>query len=77
VNAATSFRFDASDLMPGEVGSGSFWEQISSYVAGSIDLDTATQAIDASWPEGATGKRQRDRRTGEHEAAAESTGPRR
>jgi len=47
---ATSFRFDGSDLMPGEVGSGSFWEHITSYVAGSEDLDTAMQAIDASWP---------------------------
>ena len=34
----------------GEVGAGSFWEHISSYVAGSEDLDTAMQAIDASWP---------------------------
>ncbi|GAB4155297.1 MAG: ABC transporter substrate-binding protein [Candidatus Promineifilaceae bacterium] len=50
VATATSFRFDGSDLMPGEVGAGSFWEQISSYVAGSIDLDTATAEIDASWP---------------------------
>jgi alpha-glucoside transport system substrate-binding protein len=47
---ATSFRFDGSDLMPGEVGAGSFWEHITSYVAGSEDLDTAMQAIDASWP---------------------------
>jgi alpha-glucoside transport system substrate-binding protein len=47
---ATSFRFDGSDLMPGEVGAGSFWEHISSYVAGSEDLDTAMQAIDATWP---------------------------
>lgn len=47
---ATSFRFDGSDLMPGEVGAGSFWEQMTSYVAGSVDLDTALQAIDASWP---------------------------
>jgi alpha-glucoside transport system substrate-binding protein len=37
--------------MPGEVGAGSFWEQITSYVAGSIDLDTAMQEIDASWPQ--------------------------
>jgi alpha-glucoside transport system substrate-binding protein len=50
VAEATSFRFDGSDLMPGEVGAGSFWEQISSYVAGSIDLDTAMQEIDATWP---------------------------
>jgi alpha-glucoside transport system substrate-binding protein len=50
VAGATSFRFDGSDLMPQEVGQGSFWEHISSYVAGSEDLDTAMQAIDASWP---------------------------
>ena len=50
VSEATSFRFDGSDLMPGEVGAGSFWEQISSYVAGSIDLDTAMQEIDTTWP---------------------------
>ncbi|MFQ5398117.1 MAG: ABC transporter substrate-binding protein [Anaerolineae bacterium] len=55
VAEATSFRFDGSDLMPGEVGAGSFWEQISSYVAGSIDLDTALQEIDASWPAGVSG----------------------
>ena len=48
---ATAFRFDGSDLMPGEVGSGSFWEQITSYVNGSIDLETALSEIDASWPE--------------------------
>jgi alpha-glucoside transport system substrate-binding protein len=50
VQGATSFRFDGSDLMPGEVGAGSFWEHITSYVAGSEDLDTAMQAIDATWP---------------------------
>ena len=50
VSEATSFRFDGSDLMPGEVGAGSFWEQITSYVAGSVTLDEAMQAIDATWP---------------------------
>jgi alpha-glucoside transport system substrate-binding protein len=50
VAGATSFRFDGSDLMPGEVGAGSEWEHMTSYVAGSEDLDTAMQAIDASWP---------------------------
>lgn len=50
VAQATSFRFDGSDLMPGEVGAGSFWEHITSYVAGSEDLDTAMKAIDATWP---------------------------
>lgn len=46
---ADVFRFDASDLMPGEVGSGTFWTGILDYVNGA-DLDTVLQAIDASWP---------------------------
>jgi alpha-glucoside transport system substrate-binding protein len=48
---ATSFRFDGSDLMPAEVGQGTFWEDMTSYVGGSIDLDTALKEIDASWPQ--------------------------
>jgi alpha-glucoside transport system substrate-binding protein len=48
---AKTVRFDASDLMPGEVGAGSFWKAMTDYISGSIDLDTALQEIDASWPE--------------------------
>jgi alpha-glucoside transport system substrate-binding protein len=48
--SATSFRFDASDLMPGEVGAGSFWTGMTDYVSGLSDLDTAVQEIDDSWP---------------------------
>ena len=47
---ATSLRFDASDLMPGAVGAGTFWKGMTDFVSGSIDLDTAVQQIDASWP---------------------------
>ncbi len=47
---ASSLRFDGSDLMPGAVGAGSFWKSMTSYVSGSIDLDTALKEIDASWP---------------------------
>lgn len=47
---ATSVRFDASDLMPGEVGAGSFWREMTSYVSGSQDLETSLKNIDASWP---------------------------
>ena len=50
VAGATSFRFDGSDLMPGEVEPAPSGRHISSYVAGSEDLDTAMKAIDASWP---------------------------
>jgi len=47
---AETVRFDASDLMPGEVGAGSFWKEMTSLVAGNEDLDTALTNIDASWP---------------------------
>jgi alpha-glucoside transport system substrate-binding protein len=47
---ATSVRFDGSDQMPGEVGSGSFWRGMTSWISGQIDLDTALQEIDDSWP---------------------------
>ena len=48
---ATSVRFDASDLMPAEVGAGSFWKAMTDYISGSADLDTALSEIDASWPQ--------------------------
>jgi len=50
VNEATSFRFDGSDLMPGEVGAGSFWTGMTDWVSGSADLDTVLAEIDTSWP---------------------------
>ena len=48
---AETVRFDASDLMPAEVGAGSFWERMVDYVSGTVDLDTALQEIDDSWPQ--------------------------
>jgi alpha-glucoside transport system substrate-binding protein len=47
---ATAFGFDASDAMPGAVGAGTFWKQMTSWFAGQVDLNTALQNIDASWP---------------------------
>lgn len=46
---ATSIRFDASDLMPAEVGAGTFWSGSVDYLSGE-DLDTVLAEIDASWP---------------------------
>jgi alpha-glucoside transport system substrate-binding protein len=46
---ASSARFDGSDLMPAEVGSGSFWKGITDYVSGSADLDQALTTIQAGW----------------------------
>ena len=51
--AADTVRFDASDLMPGAVGSGSFWKGMTDYFSGAADLDTILKQIDASWPESA------------------------
>jgi len=36
--------------MPGAVGAGSFWTEMTDYVSGATDLDTALANIDASWP---------------------------
>ncbi len=47
---ADTFRFDGSDLMPGQVGAGSFWTGMVDYVSG-IDLDRVMRDIDNSWPE--------------------------
>lgn len=52
---ASSARFDASDLMPAQVGTGSFWSEGTAWVAGNAELGTALANIDATWPEGACG----------------------
>lgn len=45
----TTFRFDASDLMPGVVGSGSFWTGMVDWINGKSSADVL-KTIDASWP---------------------------
>jgi alpha-glucoside transport system substrate-binding protein len=47
---ATTFRFDGSDMMPSEVGAGSFWKGMTDWASGTADLDTVLKEIDASWP---------------------------
>jgi alpha-glucoside transport system substrate-binding protein len=45
---ATTFRFDASDLMPGEIGAGAFWTGMVDYVTGTPAADVA-KAIQDRW----------------------------
>jgi len=45
---ATTFRFDASDLMPGGVGAGAFWTGMVDYVGGQSAEDTGKQ-IQSAW----------------------------
>lgn len=48
--SATGFGFDASDAMPGAVGSGSFWKEMTAWISGGESLDAALKKIDESWP---------------------------
>lgn len=45
----TTFRFDASDLMPGAVGAGTFWTGMVDWINGT-DTDTVLEQIEAGWP---------------------------
>jgi len=45
----TTFRFDASDLMPGAVGAGTFFKGIVSWINGTPTADVLT-SIEAGWP---------------------------
>ena len=48
---AEVFRFDASDLMPADVGQGTFWTESTAAVNGDKTAAEAADAIEASWPE--------------------------
>jgi alpha-glucoside transport system substrate-binding protein len=47
---ATTFRFDASDVMPAAVGAGSFWKEMTAWVAEDKSDKAVLDAIQASWP---------------------------
>ncbi|MCY3907179.1 MAG: ABC transporter substrate-binding protein [Anaerolineaceae bacterium] len=46
--AATTFRFDGSDLMPGAIGAGAFWTGMVDFVSGASAEDVAAE-IQAAW----------------------------
>ncbi|MDR6414338.1 ABC transporter substrate-binding protein [Pseudarthrobacter sulfonivorans] len=47
----TVFRFDGSDLMPGAVGSNSFWKGIVAWINGAPAKQVA-DSVEGSWPKG-------------------------
>ncbi len=47
---STEFLFDGSDQMPGEVGAGSFWKEMTAWISDQQSLDETLKNIDASWP---------------------------
>ena len=53
VQEATTLGFDASDLMPAEVGAGTFWSGMIDWVAANGEnTEDVFQAIEDSWPTG-------------------------
>lgn len=47
---SAEFRFDGSDLMPSEVGAGSFWKEMTAYFAQGKSEQDVLDAIEKSWP---------------------------
>jgi alpha-glucoside transport system substrate-binding protein len=47
---STSTAVDASDVMPGAVGAGSFWEGMTAWIAGQQELQEVLDQIEANWP---------------------------
>ncbi|GAA4378812.1 ABC transporter substrate-binding protein [Nocardioides caricicola] len=50
-NPDAVFRFDGSDLMPGEVGAGSFWKEMTAWIGEDQDTQSTLDNIEDSWPE--------------------------
>ena len=48
--SASPFRFDASDLMPGEVGAGEFWRSGTDYVSGAKTAEEFAEDVQDAWP---------------------------
>jgi len=48
LTSATTFRFDASDLMPGAIGAGAFWSEMTAFANGQ-DAQTTADNIQAAW----------------------------
>jgi len=47
---SSALLFDGSDQMPGEVGAGTFWTEMTAWISDQQDLDTTLKNIDDSWP---------------------------
>jgi alpha-glucoside transport system substrate-binding protein len=50
LSEADPVRFDASDLMPGAVGAGSFWTACVDIVTGNKSVEDALASVEQSWP---------------------------
>ena len=49
ITSADPFRFDASDLMPGDIGAGEFWTAATSITAGNATVEEAFAKVEEVW----------------------------
>lgn len=49
-NPDAVFRFDGSDLMPGAVGTGAFWKEMTAWIGEDQDTQTTLDNIENAWP---------------------------
>lgn len=49
-NPDAVFRFDGSDLMPGAVGAGSFWKEMTAWIGEDQSTQDTLDNIESSWP---------------------------
>jgi alpha-glucoside transport system substrate-binding protein len=47
--SADPFRFDASDLMPGDIGSGQFWSSATDITAGNVTVEEGFAKVEEVW----------------------------
>ncbi len=47
--SADPFRFDGSDLMPGDIGAGEFWSQATDITAGNISVEDGFAKVEEVW----------------------------
>jgi alpha-glucoside transport system substrate-binding protein len=47
---SSTARFDASDVMPAVVGTGTFWTQMTQWILGKVSDEQALDNIEKSWP---------------------------
>ncbi|WP_220140217.1 hypothetical protein [Kitasatospora acidiphila] len=50
-NPASTFRFDASDMMPAAIGSGQEWKSLTAWFAEGQSIQKVAADIDGAWPQ--------------------------
>jgi alpha-glucoside transport system substrate-binding protein len=44
------FRFDGSDLMPGEIGAGALWTELTNWIANDKPTQQVLTDVENAWP---------------------------